>query len=136
VRQAPITVQNVVTYDVVINVDNPEMLLLPGMTADARIITDERENALRVTLAALRFEPGETGLGGSQPTNGAGASSHVWVLRGGAPVRLSVDTGIDDGVFIEILPGGLKVGDAVIIDEVGSAAQKAGAAPARSPLRL
>ena len=57
VRQAPITVQNVVTYDVVLNVSNPELLLKPGMTANARIITAEQEDVLKVPLQALRFTP-------------------------------------------------------------------------------
>jgi HlyD family secretion protein len=57
VREAPITVQNVVTYDVVVSVDNPDFALLPGMTANTRIITDQRDDVLRVPLKALRFSP-------------------------------------------------------------------------------
>ena len=57
VREAPITVQNVVTYDVVVSVDNPDFALLPGMTANTRIITDERDDVVRVPLKALRFSP-------------------------------------------------------------------------------
>ncbi len=57
IRRGPITVQNVVTYDVVVTVDNPELLLFPGMTADAEIVTDSREDVLRVPLAATRFVP-------------------------------------------------------------------------------
>ncbi len=57
VRQAPITVQNVVTYDVVLAVSNPELLLKPGMTANAKIITAEQEDVLKVPLQALRFSP-------------------------------------------------------------------------------
>ncbi len=55
IRQSPITVQNVVTYDVVIAVSNPELLLMPGMTANARIVTAERDDVLKVPLQALRF---------------------------------------------------------------------------------
>jgi HlyD family secretion protein len=61
IRRGPITVQNVVTYDVVVDVDNPELLLFPGMTADADIVTDARENVLRVPLAAIRFTPDRAG---------------------------------------------------------------------------
>src|SRR5215472_2269533 len=57
VREAPITVQNVVTYDVVVSVENADLALLPGMTANTRIITDERSDVLRVPLRALRFAP-------------------------------------------------------------------------------
>jgi len=70
IRRGPITVQNVVTYDVVVAVDNPELLLFPGMTADAEIVTDSRENVLRVPLAATRYTPehahGEGGHGGNR----------------------------------------------------------------------
>ncbi|AIY41757.1 Macrolide-specific efflux protein MacA [Collimonas arenae] len=64
IRRGPITVQNVVTYDVVVAVDNPELLLFPGMTADAEIVTDSRENVLRIPLAAIRFSPERADRGG------------------------------------------------------------------------
>ncbi len=71
IRHGPITVQNVVTYDVVIAFDNPDRLLYPGMTADTHIVTDEHRNVLRVPLPATRFSPG--GLGhASRPTPGVG----------------------------------------------------------------
>jgi HlyD family secretion protein len=57
IREGPITVQNVVTYDVVIDVDNADLALFPGMTADAHIITAESRNVLRVPLPATRFNP-------------------------------------------------------------------------------
>jgi len=57
IREGPITVQNVVTYDVVIDVKNDDLALFPGMTADAHIITAERSNVLRVPLPAIRFNP-------------------------------------------------------------------------------
>ena len=80
VRKGPITVQNVVTYDVVLDVDNKDLALLPGMTLDTHIITAERKNVLRVPLPATRFVPeglvrtgkGE-GRGGGGSGEGAGA---------------------------------------------------------------
>lgn len=60
VRNAPITVQNVVTYDTVIEVHNPDLKLKPGMTANVTIITAKRENALKIPNAALRFRPPES----------------------------------------------------------------------------
>ena len=57
VRKAPISVQNVVTYDVVIGVDNPKLELIPGMTANVTITTAKRDDALRVPVRALRFKP-------------------------------------------------------------------------------
>jgi HlyD family secretion protein len=76
VREGPITVQNVVTYDVVIDVKNDDLALFPGMTADAHIITAERSNVLRVPLPAIRFNPegiGRTPRGSGQGREG-GAS--------------------------------------------------------------
>jgi HlyD family secretion protein len=74
VRKGPITVQNVVTYDVVLDVDNKDLALLPGMTSDTHIITAEHKNVLRVPLPATRFVPegmGRSGRGGE----GAGGRS-------------------------------------------------------------
>jgi len=74
IRRGPITVQNVVTYDVVVSVDNPELLLFPGMTADAEIVTDSRENVLRVPLAATRFTPERVGRSGGEPPRNVAAN--------------------------------------------------------------
>jgi HlyD family secretion protein len=68
IRHGPISVQNVVTYDVVVAVDNPDRALFPGMTADAHIVTDEHDNVLRVPLPAVRFSPG--GIGRSRGAGG------------------------------------------------------------------
>ncbi|HYW05068.1 MAG TPA: efflux RND transporter periplasmic adaptor subunit [Gammaproteobacteria bacterium] len=137
VRQAPITVQNVVTYDVVIGVDNPDLKLFPGMTANARIITRERRNVLRVPLQALRFEPGGPVPSGGAQASPAGPSrgSHVWILRDGRPVLVPVTMGLQDSNWAEITAGGLHEGDAVITDEAGGAARR-GRGPGRSPFRL
>jgi HlyD family secretion protein len=70
VREGPITVQNVVTYDVVIDVKNDDLALFPGMTADAHIITAERSNVLRVPLPATRFNP--EGIGRAPRVGGRG----------------------------------------------------------------
>jgi HlyD family secretion protein len=78
IRRGPITVQNVVTYDVVVAVDNPDRRLFPGMTADAHIVIDERGDVLRVPLPAVRFNPEgfaalktETPAAGATPGQGA-----------------------------------------------------------------
>jgi HlyD family secretion protein len=75
VRKGPITVQNVVTYDVVLDVQNKDLALLPGMTSDTHIITAERQNVLRVPLPATRFVPEGMGRGGSE-RGAAGLDSH------------------------------------------------------------
>lgn len=134
VRKAPITVQNVVTYDAVIGVDNPEQLLLPGMTANAKIITEQRDDVLRVPDQALRFEPqGPAGAGGKdRPRNGA----RVWVLKDGEPVAVPVTVGLDDGTWAEITGGRLAAGDAVITDQVAAGGGAATRRSTRSPFRL
>jgi HlyD family secretion protein len=122
VRQAPQTVQNVVTYDVVISVPNPDLLLKPGMTATVRIIVDRRDNVLRVSDRALRYRPG--GLTGASSA-GAGtsarsqtaASPQAWVLRDGRPVAIPLTVGLDDDTNTEIVRGELKAGDQVITSE-------------------
>jgi HlyD family secretion protein len=78
IREGPITVQNVVTYDVVIDVKNDDLALFPGMTADAHIITAERSNVLRVPLPATRFNPegvGRSARAGGQSRENREASS-------------------------------------------------------------
>jgi HlyD family secretion protein len=76
IRRGPITVQNVVTYDVVVDVDNEDMALFPGMTADAHIITAERANVLRVPLPATRFVP--EGLSHADAGEDTGEASGEW----------------------------------------------------------
>ena len=112
VRQSPQTVQNVVTYDAVIGVDNPDLALMPGMTASTQIVVDLRANVLRVPDQALRYVPGGAGAGGP-----ATRPARVFVLRGGAPVAVPVVVGLDDGNFSEIVAGDCHVGDAVITAE-------------------
>ena len=89
VRKGPITVQNVVTYDVVLDVDNKDLALLPGMTSDTHIITAERKNVLRVPLPATRFVPEGLARPGRGGIGGEGAGS-----PGG---RAGVDEGQESG---------------------------------------
>jgi HlyD family secretion protein len=108
VRNAPISIQNVVTYDVVITVDNRDLKLKPGMTANVTIVTEEKENPLRVPNGALRFRmPGA-------PIDRK--VTDVWVEdRTGQVRRVPVATGIADSLSTEIVEGALKEGDAVIV---------------------
>ncbi len=122
VRQAPITVQNVVTYDVVLSVSNPELLLKPGMTANARIITAEHEDVLKVPLQALRFSPNGAGKGDNPAHRHGDHTASLWVLEGKSLRQIQVVRGVDDGTSVEILSGGLKPGDQVVIDEVAQTA--------------
>lgn len=115
VRYAPETVQNVVTYDAVVSVDNAELKLRPGMTAEVVFLVESREDALTVPNAALRFVPPEDLLAKVEPPpDGGGASRVVWVLADGAPKPVRVQVGITDGRQTEIAGGALAAGDRVI----------------------
>ena len=121
VRRSPQTVQNVVTYDVVISVNNSDLTLMPGMTAASRIVVDQRNDVVRVPNQALRYVPG--GLaGGVQP-----GQAQIWVLRDGQPLSVPVVAGLDDDSFTEIASGEVKPGDLVITAERITAPKKAAA---------
>lgn len=142
VRQAPQTVQNVITYNVIISVANPELLLKPGMTASARIVTQRRDNVLRVPEPALRYVPADSAAAeGTRTPNarrgraGGEPSAQVWVLREGRPQRVPVVTGLADDTFAEVTQGGLRAGDAVIVSERGDETRP-DAGPAQTGPRL
>lgn len=116
VRNAPITVQNVVTYDVVINVDNPEFKLKPGMTANVSIIISIKRDVLKIPNAALRFKPAEKSKTVVQQ-KGAG----VWILEQGKPKRIPISTGISDGNYTELVSGNIKDGEALIVESLTKA---------------
>lgn len=135
VRQAPITVQNVVTYDVVVNVANPEFLLKPGMTADVAIITDRRDNAMRIPEQALRFSPG--GLDSSLPPvkyDQASSRARVYVPSAGGGIEpVSIVTGLSDGNNVEVLSGPLRVDEKVVVDEIRPEAERSSSRPLHFP---
>ncbi len=113
VRNDPITVQNVVTYDVVIKVDNPDLKLKPGMTANVSIITLIKKDVLKVPNAALRFVIQENNAP-KTPNKGYG----VWIVEAGIPKRISVSIGISDGSSTELVSGNLKEGQQVIVSSL------------------
>ena len=121
VRQSPQTVQNVVTYDIVISVNNSDLTLMPGMTAASRIVIDQRNDVIRVPNQALRYVP--RGLAGATQSGQA----QIWVLRAGKPVSISVVAGLDDDNFTEVASGDVKPGDLVITAEQLAAAGKTAA---------
>lgn len=112
VRNAPVTIQNVVTYDVLVGVDNRDLRLKPGMTANVQIVTAQRADALRVPTAALRFRPPPDTLGAAA-TPAPPPGPVVWTPTGGTPEPLRVATGITDERHTEVT-GGLEAGTAVI----------------------
>ncbi|MGG1949299.1 efflux RND transporter periplasmic adaptor subunit [Trinickia sp. NRRL B-1857] len=130
VRQAPQTVQNVVTYDVVIGVRNADLSLKPGMTATARIVLATRQHVLRVPDPALRFTPSGVSPSSKLPELPAGAV-RIWVLRDAHPVAVTVTTGLDDDSYSEVTSGDIREGDTVIVGETAGNAAAPGVAGPR-----
>jgi HlyD family secretion protein len=120
-RQAPITVQNVVTYNVVVQVNNRDLKLMPGMTTNVSIIITTRRYVLRIPNASLRFrmsdKPAGTGAGGGSGTGSAEKKGpSIWVLENGKPKRISITPGVSDGIYTEIVSGDLKEGQPLIVE--------------------
>jgi HlyD family secretion protein len=121
VRNSPTTLQNVVTYDVVLDVDNADRALKPGMTASVRVVTAAVEDALVVPSAALRFRPSLDGDGGSggtataSPSGPAREGPRVYRLERGAPVAVPVELGLADDSATQILSSSLAPGDRVVL---------------------
>jgi HlyD family secretion protein len=164
IRLNPTTVSNVVTYDAVINVDNPDQALLPGMTAYVSIAVAERKDALLVPNAALRYKPANAEMqkppsnqnpspvansgsdaqksGGGRPGDSPGTakpkrdafSGKVYVLENGKPKLVSVTLGITDNRNTEITGGELKAGDLIILGEAQS--DRPSGSGSRPPLRM
>ncbi|WP_224370420.1 efflux RND transporter periplasmic adaptor subunit [Hyalangium versicolor] len=155
IRNAAQTVQNVVTYDAVIDVQNPDLKLKPGMTANVTIVTDQKADVLAVPNAALRFRPASAMAapagGPQQPQTGtAGASAAagrasdgsrtLFVLRDGTAAPVHVKTGLTDGSVTEVREGELREGDRIITAQAtgaqgsqapGAAQKPGGATPFR-----
>lgn len=140
VRKSAQTVSNVVTYLVEVSAANPDLQLLPGMTANVRIITDVREGVLKVPNAALRFRPpasdkekterNAAGSGaGSRPhgARGAPGSARVYQLQAGKLMPLPVQLGASDGLMTEVVAPALSEGSEVV---TGSAQSGDGKRPA------
>lgn len=136
VRQAPQTVQNVVTYDVVVGVSNPDLALKPGMTASIRIVTRHADNVLRVPDQALRYRPSTASPADTGAAEGhARHAAQVWILQDGRPRRVPVTVGLDDDTNAEVTGGGLRDGQAVIVSESAGAPASPASAPALGGLR-
>ncbi|HEX9912884.1 MAG TPA: efflux RND transporter periplasmic adaptor subunit [candidate division Zixibacteria bacterium] len=148
IRLSPEVVQNVVSYDVIIEVSNPELLLKPGMTANVTVLVDQRINILKVPAGALRFRPSlEKEKNGSSSKSNEGINiarnlppsgdmspdkinpsglrkagqTALWILnQQGKPEPVPVQTGISDGTFTEVISDNLKEGDKVITSQKNS----------------
>jgi len=137
IRLSPTTVQNVVTYNVVVDVDNADLKLLPGMTAFVRINVGEVKNVLKVPNAALRWRPKDPAAGGKRGDAGKDKAAspsmksgqeqqRVHVMRGKKPTRVPVATGLTDGRFTEVSGEGLKEGDEVVTGDGPEGGQRNG----------
>jgi HlyD family secretion protein len=119
IRTMPELEQTIVTYEVVISADNAERQLLPGMTANVRIVVSQRDNVLKVPNAALRFRPVDPGSGSAATAPASaeeGSGAEVWRLGAdGRPHAFPIRTGISDGVYTEVLAGELAAGQEVIV---------------------
>jgi HlyD family secretion protein len=151
IRSAPVITQNVVTYVVVVNVDNSDMKLKPGMTANVSVEVAKKDDVLKLPPAALRFKPkskdddmkdkakaDRTGSSAQRPAaaggpNGGGKgasgkgkerSQKVYLLKEGKPAAVSVKTGIANNSSIELIESDLKEGDDVIIEQIGGDTKK------------
>lgn len=138
VRQAPQTVQNVVTYDVVVAVANPELRLKPGMTASVRIVTAQADQVLRVPDQALRYQPSSAprapaAAASAASAPGQGKPAHVWVLDRGRPRQVPVVVGLDDDDYAQIVGGDLREGEPVIVSEHAASAATTGSGGPRMP---
>jgi HlyD family secretion protein len=134
VRKAPQIVQNVVTYDVVVSASNPDLRLLPGMTANVKIISDQKADVLRVPNAALRFRPpgvesdrpaqarsGGGPVAGAGRGGGAGQRGRVWTMgKDGKPQAIAVRLGITDGSQTEVVGDQLRDQQEVIVGLAGA----------------
>jgi HlyD family secretion protein len=156
VRNAPIMVQNVVTYDAVVGVDNGDLLLKPGMTANLEFLVSRKNGVLRIPNAAIRFRPSAekqqaqiaarqvtgTGGGSRETHRGAGERSGgeegrqgrwvtVYVLRGQNPIPVKVRLGITDGAHTEVVEGEIKEGEQVVLTMSATTNQSGASSPLR-----
>jgi HlyD family secretion protein len=155
IRNAPTTVQNVVTYDAVIDVDNTDLRLRPGMTANVTVVYAERKGALALANTALRFRPppsltasgpqaatsrdarkphhrDATDGGAPAPAPDAPEAKTIWVLRSATPEPVAIHVGLSDGTVTEVVDGDVAEGDKVVVDTQGpeeSTTPAPGAAP-------
>jgi HlyD family secretion protein len=151
VRNEGKIVQNVVTYDAVIDVENKELKLKPGMTAYVSILVAKNENALKIPNTALRFKPsktdeekkpdsaskGSSSPAGSRAAQAKGASAApssfdqpvIWLRKGNKPIPVKVKIGITDGKNSEVVEGDIAEGDEVITEELNSGKKDAATMP-------
>lgn len=144
VRLNAVTQQNVVTYDVVVQVDNPDEILAPGMTAYVNVVTAEKKDILLIPNAALRYKPTvtvkkeapnaqKTGDIKSKKEKKDGNVGTIYVLENGEPKAVKISIGITDNRFSEVMSEGLKIGDKIILEDIKPNGSKTSSAPMGRP---
>ena len=122
-----------ITYDAVIGVANLDLKLFPGMTANVKILVNQRPNVLKVPNAGLRYHPASetAAAGGGKGSGKSAVPDHaVWILeKDNTPQRVVVSTGDSDGTSTEVTNGALKDGDRVIVAALAKAVPPSGASP-------
>lgn len=118
VRLNPTTTSNVVTYEVIVNAPNPDLKLIPGMTANLTIYTLELDDVIAVPLKALKFQPlppedEESDLPKPEPLQ-TPAKHSVWVLKDGKLIETAVEVGVANNIYQQIL-GGLNPGEKIAL---------------------
>ena len=133
VRKAPIITTNVVTYDVVIAVSNPDLKLFPGMTANARILTAKLNDTFKVPNAVLRIHPSAAVLKQFGLSAAPAGKQQVYVLRNGKLKAIPVEFGISDGQVTAVSASGLQAGDQIVQRFSSAATSTAASAPTSAP---
>ncbi len=128
VRNSPVVTQNVVTYYVVVRIDNKDLLLKPGMTANVSIHVRDLPDVLKVPNAALRFRP--SGERKPEEKKGDGGPRVYLLGKDGKVKEISVRTGVSDGKHTQLVEGDLQAGDPLVIEEVR---KKQGASGGQGP---
>ncbi len=123
IRKSPAVIQNVVTYTVIVATRNPDLLLLPGMTALVDLVVMESPVVAKLPAAALRYQPGDHPAAQAplhEPEDsGPGTPARVWILdKQGRPEPVTVGIGMSDMASSELTAGPLKAGDRVVVNEV------------------
>ena len=132
IRKAPISAQNVVTYDVVVAAANPDFKLLPGMTANVTILTAKIDNALKVANSAARFRPSAQVLSQTGLSPVQAGKQQLYVLANGKLKSMPVKFGISDGKSTVLTAADLKAGDLVVVRATAGGSSSSGSSPSGS----
>lgn len=130
VRISPTTVSNVVTYSVIVEVENEDLKLKPGMTANVQIVTKKVENVYCVSNSALKVNINEKNEIMKYEKPG------IWLLENKTPKRVEVEIGISDDEKTQIISNKLKQSDKIIIGIMDAKSKKEMKQKHKMPMRM